>query len=117
MISLDKNVFYTLQILTDDITKNQSQFKEPNLVKAIVEFQKKVLASRKIDPEIRAKLMKLTTKEINEVCKKLNIILLSSQTNKTTLANLTTSLIQQTKKKDEFIRLPKISHIPKRNPP
>ena len=112
---MNKSVFQVLQLILNDISKNYSQFNESDLIKAISQFQNKVLNSRKKDPELRTALQKLSMKQFSEISNRLNISLLSPPKQKKTLASLMNSLILQTKKKEDFLHLikPILSAKPK----
>lgn len=102
---MNKSVFHVLQLILDDISKNYSQFNESDLIKAISQFQNKVLNSRKQDPELRIALQKLSMKQISEISNGLNISLLSPPKQRKPLASLMNSLILQTRKKEDFLHL------------
>ena len=118
---MNNSVFHVLQLILNDISKNQSQFNQSNLEKAISQFQNKVLNSRKKDSELKTVLQQLSIKQISEISNKLNIYLLSPPKQKNTLASLINSLILQTKKKEAFLQLikpilssKKVSKAPKK---
>jgi len=89
----------------NDISKNYSQFHESNLKKTISQFQNKVLELREIDNKIKSVLQPFTTKQILKVSNKLNINLLSPPNQKNKLIQVMSSLISQTKKENEFLKL------------
>ena len=90
---MNNSVFHVLQLILNDISKNQSQFNQSNLEKAISQFQNKVLNSRKKDSELKTVLQQLSIKQISEINNKLNKYLLYPPQQKNKLASLINSLI------------------------
>ena len=102
---MNRLIVEILQLIVNDISKNYSQFHESNLKKTISLFQNKVLELREIDNEIKSVLQPFTTKQILKVSNKLNINLLSPPNQKNKLIQVMSSLISQTKKENEFLKL------------
>jgi len=102
---LNRLIVEILQLIVNDISKNYSQFHESNLKKTISQFQNKVLELREIDNKIKSVLQPFTTKQILKVSNKLNINLLSPPNQKNKLIQVMSSLISQTKKENEFLKL------------
>lgn len=102
---MNRLIVEILQLIVNDISKNYSQFHESNLKKTISQFQNKVLELREIDNKIKSVLQPFTTKQILKVSNKLNINLLSPPNQKNKLIQVMSSLISQTKKENEFLKL------------
>jgi len=89
----------------NDINENYTKFNQTKLIDAVAKFQKNILSLRKEDTEIKSVLENLTSKQILDLCDKLNLNLLYQPKQKKVLIPIINSFIQQKKKKIEFLKI------------
>ena len=109
-----KPLLQELESLMDDVSQNYKKFNQTKLIEAIAKFQKDILSLRNEDIEIKSILENLTSKQILDLCNKLNLILFSPPKQKNRLIPLINSLIMQKGKKDEFLEIAKSIKISRR---